>query len=868
MTSTISVTELSSAEILTQITGQEIQSHHLTPRVMFLSSLATVLVGVTYADQTLADEERLYVQKVLSQFVLPESGTGKMVKLMLQGIRKNRIYVNSGALKSLVRTLSASEKLLLLGFGYKLAAVDGSVGELEKLYLRQISKVLSIPDEHLNVLSSCLTGEGVSPDWDAIEELRYLLDPQRFQNIDPGLVKAASYICSKLPKQVKPGLGQVRNKPSYEKLETFQGFRGQLSSICDELASVVKLGQEQGILPAASGKEVDQLSERIQSQRFRLAIVGEFSQGKSTLLNALLGEEIQPVRAIPCSGTLTTLKYGAEKRVTCHYKDGRQEVIPVDQYQQKASIPEDLALGDRGTGLTESTLMEIVLEHPGLELCRHHVEIVDSPGLNEHPDRTAVTERLLQDADAAIFLANASRPLTQGERELLNSLKHQLQKDNPDEPADNLFVLVNFMDMLRTQQDKEQVQQLVGNFLQGTNPLLTGDNRVHFISAQAALDAQLEQAENEYSATFSDFVGALEKFLAEERGEIVLRKGIADVKSSVTGLQNSLAQTLSILDGRLSLSESEKLKILEQTGEVSGFDIKIQGLNEELVTETLNEFCEAWNQWTDGLRDRLANKADNWTSEREDKKAILKDYAEQFVKNVSEDLDSWLKDRVVSTILNPRLKELKKSILQNLITIKRDLQALDDTTGASLDKQFELSMSNLGINMGFSSMLNPSAVEDETGFLGGLFTGGGFGGALVGAGYLFTGISMFPIFVAGGAVGIAASFLFSKSAEAVQRDLKIEAFKKGIEKFLESRDEIFDKIVENINSTFDSHASAFHSAASSSISILCNLLEQQENVLKETLAQKESESELIQQKTLALAKIEADLDLLSKIALS
>jgi uncharacterized tellurite resistance protein B-like protein/GTPase SAR1 family protein len=867
MTSTLSATELSSTEILTQITGQEIQSYHLTPRVMFLSSLVTVLVGVTYADHVLADEERLYVQRILSQFVLPESETGQMVKLMLQGIRKNRTYTNLDALENLVQTLSASERLLLLGFGCKLATVDGFVGKPENQYLCQVAKVISISNEHLNVLLSRLANEDIDSDRVAIKELFYLLDPQRFKDIDPGIVKAASYIRSKLYKQVQSDFSQARKKPSYEKLKIFQGFRDQLNSICDELASVVKSGQEQGIFPAISGREVAQLSERIRAQRFRLAVVGEFSQGKSTLLNALLGEEIQPVRAIPCSSALTTLKYGAEKRITCYYKDGKQEVIPAEQYQQKASIPEDLALGDRSTGLAESTLTEIVLEHPGLELCRHHVEIVDSPGLNEHPDRTAVTERLLQDADAAIFLANASRPLTQGERELINGLKRQLQKENPDEPADNLFVLVNFMDMLRTQQDKEQVQRLVGNFLQGPNPLLDGDNRIHFISAQAALDTQLDQTENEYSASFSNFVKALEKFLAEERGEIVLKKEIAAVQSSVTGLQNSLAQTLSILDGRINLSESEKLKILEQTGEVSGFDIKMQSLKEELVAETFDKFDEAWKQWTDGLRDRLTSKSDNWTSEREEKRTILKDYAEQFVQDVSEDLDSWLEATVVSIILKPRLKELETLMLQNIMAMKHYFQDLDDKTGANLDKQFELSMSNLGINMGFSSTLDPSAVEDQTGFLHGLSLGGHFGGAIVGAGYLFTGISLLPILLVGGAVGVAASFLFSRSIEEVKQDLKIEAFNKGIEKISESSDEIFDKIVENINSTFDSDANAFHDAASACIRILCNLLEQQENALKETLAQKELESGLIRQKSLALNKIEGDLDLLAKTAL-
>ncbi|PZO49435.1 MAG: hypothetical protein DCF15_16890 [Phormidesmis priestleyi] len=94
---------------------------------------------------------------------------------------------------------------------------------------------------------------------------------------------------------------------------------------------VLQVEGENNIFPSVLIEEVRQLAQRVQSQKFRLAVVGEFSQGKSTFLNALLGEELQPVRAIPCSGTLTVLKYGAEKRVICHYKDGTQSVIPFDQ---------------------------------------------------------------------------------------------------------------------------------------------------------------------------------------------------------------------------------------------------------------------------------------------------------------------------------------------------------------------------------------------------------------------------------------------------------------------------------------------------------------------------------------------------------
>ena len=171
----------------------------------------------------------------------------------------------------------------------------------------------------------------------------------------------------------------------------------------------------------------------------------------------MLGEEIQPAREIPCSGAVTVLKYGTQKRVICRYKDGREEEIPFNQYQLKATISEDAALGCLSDELAHSDIEEILFEHPDLELCSSGVEIIDSPGLNEHSERTAITQRILKDIDAAIFLTNASRSLTQGERDLLQDLKIQLNHGDENQPANNLFIVGNFMDMVRTEKGREQV---------------------------------------------------------------------------------------------------------------------------------------------------------------------------------------------------------------------------------------------------------------------------------------------------------------------------------------------------------------------------------------------------------------------------
>ncbi|CAN5794193.1 hypothetical protein BH23CYA1_BH23CYA1_07110 [soil metagenome] len=865
MSSTLAAKKLNGADILTQITGQKVLDRHLTPRVMFLSAMTTVLVGVAYADGQLADREKLYLQKVLSQFASPESSLGKMISLMLKGIRKHEIYNRLDAISCLTDSLSVSEKLIILGFGHRLAIADGCAEVQERKYLNTVASVIDVPAHQVKALLSCLDGKRAEVKQEAVEELRWLLDPQRFQNIDAAIVNAASFLSSKFLAQPKSASRPASRKPSYAKLEKFQGYQAQLSQICTDLIEVLQEEGDCNIFLAVLEDAVRSLAQKVQSQKFRLAIVGEFSQGKSTFLNALLGEELQPVRAIPCSGTLTVLKYGAEKRVVCHYKDGTQAVIPFEQYQQQASIPEEAALGNRELELAESNIAEIVLEHPGLELCRHHVEIVDSPGLNEHPDRTAVTERLLRDIDAAIFLANAQRPMTKGERDLLESLKHRLQTEDPEAPANNLFVLINFMDLLRSPNDETQVKTLVKNVVcNPENPLLSSDNRVHFVSARFALEATLTQTVNEHSESFEAFVSALETFLVEERGELSLMKGIVNVQRFVSGIQDGFEKMTNFLEGKLSLSAAEQHKILEKTGAISGFDIKIQVLKESLIEEALSEVSDSWDQWLDDVDDCLASRKEKWATQHEQKAAIVKDYAEKFVQDISEELDNWLKNAVMQTILKPKVDELESEIIKKLATIQQDLKSIDDKTGAGLQKQFELS--SLGVNLKFHSKLNPDAVGDATGFWGDL---GLKGGGMAAAGALaFAGFGLWPILLTGGIAGAAASWLFGKDVEEMKEELKVEAFNKGIDKFVEASDEILTRITENIESAFDKKAQDFHESASASISILCNLLEQQEGVLKETLAQKEVESVIIQQKKLQLQTIETALESLTRTALS
>ena len=386
-------------------------------------------------------------------------------------------------------------------------------------------------------------------------------------------------------------------KLSWQGLERSKRDRQQLEVACNNLAQIIQNCTKRGVMPETLIGEVEETLQKLKSEKFRVAIVGEFSKGKSTLINALLGEEIQPVRAIACSGVITVLRYGQQKRVVCRYKNGREEEIPFEQYQVKAAISEEAAIEYRSDELGRSELEEIIFEHPDLELCRNGVEIVDSPGLNEHPDRTKITSKLLRNTDAVIFLSSALQVLTEAERERLNKdLKPQLDGGNQNEPANNLFVVVNFIDQLRREKDKQQVQQLVEKIMHGQNPIIHGENRIHFISAQAAIDAILNGIEDDYLKSFQFFCQSLEKFLTNERGLIKLQQSVTEIKKLIQLCIPELNQAENKLDEKVKDSEAEKQKVLEQIGEASGRYLKIQNFAAQLVEAAIHQTYESWEK--------------------------------------------------------------------------------------------------------------------------------------------------------------------------------------------------------------------------------------------------------------------------------
>lgn len=849
-----------STELLSRITGQKLHKQDLTPSLIFLAALITVLLGTILTDGVVTDEEKQRWQTTINQFVTTKD-LRELSQLISKGVRQNYVYTKIDQLLLLTAPLSESEKLLLISFGYQMSAADGEMERREQRYLETVANKLNIQLSHQSVLASGFTHQEIT-DQAALQEVHFLLDSARFQALDNTFIKAASEILAVLP-SLPTQKSTQSTIISYQDLKRFKEYRQQLGNVCIQLFQIVQECCDRDFLHDMTSKELEEISKKIQSQKFRLAVVGEFSQGKSTLLNALLGEEVQPVRAIPCSGSVTILKYGSQKRVICCYKDGRTEEIPLEEYKIKAAITKEAALEHRTDELVKSDIEELIFEHPELELCKNGVEIIDSPGLNEHPERTTIAQKILKNTDAAIFLTNAQRLLTEKEKELILDVRSYLNGNDDSKPAENLFILVNFMDFLDDEEDRQDVKQRLQSFVTEKNLTVTTSDRIHYISAKAALKALLNGTQDDYLLNFQNFIHSLEKFLTTERGAIQIKYFITKLNAFIQSVLSKLHLAEEALENKAKLSEQEKQQIVEQIGEASGRDVKIRISAEELIDQAIEEATLSFNQWIEELEDKIYRNSQLWQAQNNHKKKLSIEYANQFERSLFAELNNWIEQELSISILHKYVNILDQQIHQELSAIQQNIQKFDTRTGLNLSTQFNLSLSTVG----FDKNLTPVDVSDEHINNFALFDGLRAGGTIATALLAFTGVGLVPIALVGGTAALVSGFLFGEDSELVKEQIKQQVIEQGITKFEASIEEIFKSICEKIELVFLNRVQAASQIIEQAILVAEELLKRQEKCYEEQQEQYQHIKFWISQKKQKIEEVKSSIEiLLSQVA--
>jgi small GTP-binding protein len=270
------------------------------------------------------------------------------------------------------------------------------------------------------------------------------------------------------------------------------------------------LGRLQRALASAGADTADQdalaQSVRRLDELFLLVIVGEFNSGKSTFINALIGQRVLEEGATPTTTRVHVLIYGPA----------------VAHVSSTASVD------------TMAAPVEMLRE----------IHIVDTPGTNAiFREHEAITADFVPRADFVLFVTSADRPFTETERGFLDVIRDWGKK---------IVIVINKVDILENAADLDSVVTFVR---QSASALLGVEPPIFPLSARLALRGKLSGQPVPGAESFV----AIEQFIATTLDE---RERLRLKLLNPIGVGRRLADRhLAAADAELALLQDDLLAI-------------------------------------------------------------------------------------------------------------------------------------------------------------------------------------------------------------------------------------------------------------------------------------------------------------------
>ncbi len=318
--------------------------------------------------------------------------------------------------------------------------------------------------------------------------------------------------------------------------EEFSLAKARLIDILDELEGIaLELGLEE-----MGSENLKRARNLITQDVFRIVFVGGGSRGKSTVVNALLGEEILPSKLSPTTAVITIVRYGEDKKATVFYKDEgmKPETVPIERLREFVIIPKGGHTEDSLGSRIDTPIEKIEISYP-FDLCRNGVEIVDTPGLDDDYSRTKIVMGYLPNSDAAVVVLSSQQVLTEDETRLI-------EEELIPRGFNHIFYLINFADEPMSSEEKKEVMSRF-------RKIIGSEERTFLVSAKKSLEAKISgDMDDPYLRVFSEFEKDLESFVVKERGPHKLM-------SSSLLVQNVIYDCRILLSTRMHLLEEKNM---------------------------------------------------------------------------------------------------------------------------------------------------------------------------------------------------------------------------------------------------------------------------------------------------------------------
>ncbi len=412
-----------------------------------------------------------------------------------------------------------------------------------------------------------------------------------------------------------------------------------------------------------------QLGSKVDNDTFKIQIVGTFKNGKSTFINALLGEDILPTKALPCTSVINEIKYGESKKAILNFRNplpetllsdipavtlnhmkahGMKNIPPMeieyDRISDYVTIPLD---GDPDEISLKSPYLSVELFYPS-PLLKEGVEIIDSPGLNENDERTAVTLEYLDKADAIIFLLDATKACAKDEMETIEDIL-------VPKGFDDMFFVVNRFDLIQ-QRERAEIKKFVESKVKQYT-----SNEIYYISALNALDGKLDND----SVKLSDsglplFERRLSDFLTKEKGKIKLAKPAKELKgilakealfSAIPSQRSQLSTNIQVLRERYESVKPELARYESQKDSLKkDLELKVERKENSITRAISSQFREIANLIPAWVEDFTPKTDPGVFGKKKQVEKVAAEISEHVSGKVKETFSKWNQEVLVPLV--------------------------------------------------------------------------------------------------------------------------------------------------------------------------------------------------------------------------
>jgi Dynamin family len=155
-------------------------------------------------------------------------------------------------------------------------------------------------------------------------------------------------------------------------------------------------------------ERIRSLLARLAEDRFNLVVVGRFSRGKTSLMNAIMRTDRLPTGITPLTSVITSVAYGSKERVILNYAERiLTKEVPIED------LPKYITQQGNPRNVQRIKLAEVQLP---AEILRRGFYFIDTPGLGSViVENTLTTQAFLPEADAFILVTSYESPLSEEE---------------------------------------------------------------------------------------------------------------------------------------------------------------------------------------------------------------------------------------------------------------------------------------------------------------------------------------------------------------------------------------------------------------------------------------------------------------------